>query len=235
MIRFPSLERLGLAIAAFSEKNDGDCRYSEDNGAGVGRVRMCQTLGVDPGSLVGAHQVHGVRVVAVTEADRGRGAQERAAALPETDGLITNVPALPITILVADCVPVYLFDPTVRAGGILHAGRVGTYGNIAAQGVAVMTEAFGCRPGNLHAVIGPSAGPERYEVSPGMADEWRAAGLPARERFLDLWEANVRQLVEAGLPHNQVTVAGLCTISDSRFYSHRRDACGGRNMALLMI
>ena len=40
--------------------------------------------------------------------------------------MITNLPGVALTILVADCAPVVLFDPVRQAIGVAHCGRGGT-------------------------------------------------------------------------------------------------------------
>jgi len=230
VIRFREFEQFGVSIAAFSSKDDGDCRRGK-----AGRTRFCNTCGVSPEHLVCANQVHGAGIARVDERDRGQGALDAGTAIPETDGLVTDVPGLPLTLLVADCVPVYLFDEARRAVGLVHAGRRGTAAGIASEAVDALRREFGTDPSDVHALIGPSAGPSAYEVSHEMAEEWRALGLPASGRRLDLWSANVQQLVEAGIPRERVVVTGCCTIEDGRFYSHRREPDGRRNMALMMI
>ena len=232
MIRFTEFERLGVAVAAFSDKADGDCGLTTGP---AGRDKLCGQCHVNPGHLVCARQVHGVKVVRATESDRGRGARSRDNAFPDTDGIVTDVAGLPLAILVADCVPLYLYDPRRRAGGLVHAGRRGTLAGIAEKAVAVLDHAFGCCPEHLHALVGPSAGPERYEVSWEMAQEFSDAGLPARGRILDLWEANAHQLARAGVPRDHVSIAAICTISDARFHSYRRDGEAARNMALFAL
>ena len=226
MLRFNELENSGARLALFSEVSDGDCRSRDDGSIPPGRLQVCRACGLDPASLASVHQMHGTHIVL---------AKEPGPLSIDADGLITDSPGLPIIIMIADCAPVYLLDPIRRAIGLLHAGREGTRANIAQKGVSRMSEAFGCDPANMHALVGPSAGPNLYEVSEQLAEDWSESGLPARGRLLNLWEANRLQLIKAGIPSSQVSVAGLCTISDHRFFSHRRDADGRRNMALLML
>lgn len=209
-------------MAAISEMVDGDC------GADERRAAFCRGMGVDAGQLVCGRQVHGMVVAVAREEDRGR-------RLPATDGLVTDVPGLPMAISVADCVPVYLFDPHRRAIGLVHAGREGTRLDIAASAIHAMCTKLGCRADDIHAVIGPSAGPCCYEVSEPMAEDFCALGLPVSGRHLDLWESNARQLSRAGVPRSQIEAASLCTICGNRFFSHRRDSDGKRNMALLSL
>jgi hypothetical protein len=238
MIRFHNLEELGAAAAAMSDKMDGDCGMKGlDDAASVlhARESFCAQCGVDASALVCARQVHGRRVLPVGEADRGRGAREWESALDAVDGLVTDVAGLPLGVVVADCVPVYLIDDELRAVGILHAGRRGTLGNISGAGVQALWQAYGIEPEEIHALIGPSAGPCCYEVSPEMAAAFADAGLPVRRRHLNLWQANALQLKAAGVRPERIEISGICTICDGRFYSHRADGTGSRNLAVVML
>lgn len=223
MLRFSTLEDLGLSIAAMSEKSDGDCAHLD------ARRRVCEAAGASFDRLVLLKQVHG-DIVLSAERVRRNGAGPR-----EGDGLITREPSLPIGVLVADCVPVYLFDPVKRAGGIVHAGRAGTYSRIAESAIHALEREQRVNAGDVHALIGPSAGPCCYEVSTEIARDFEVAGLPVSGRYLDLWQANVLQLEGCGVPPTQIEVAGICTLCDGRFHSHRRNADGRRNLALLAL
>lgn len=185
--------------------------------------------------MVCAEQVHGTRVARVGMQERGMGAIRRNTALPGADALVTNVPGLPLAVFAADCVPLFLFDPARRAAALVHAGREGTRQAIASRTLEMLEEEFQSRPEDIYVVIGPGAGPDRYEVSVTLAEAWTRAGLPGKGRFLDLWQANADQLASAGVPRDQIQVSRICTIEDRRFFSHRRDKDGRRNMALMML
>ena len=232
MIRFEAFERLGVSVAGISEACDADCGTRSPENA-EHRTAVCQSCGIDAQDLVYARQVHGATVIQVGESDRRGG--EGGGPLPAADAMATNVPGLPLAVFVADCVPVYLFDPRSQALALVHAGRAGTLRNIAGAALARLTEAFGTRPGDLHALVGPSAGPCCYEVSEDIAKAFRDAGLPTRGRHLDLWEANAIQLAAAGVPREQIEMTGICTICDTRFFSYRRGAQTCRNMAFLAL
>jgi len=234
IFRVESLERaLPGLVAAFTTRRGGvgpppwdslnlgrhvgdDPRAVDEN-----RRRVFAGLGLDPKSLVTAQQVHGDRVAAA-------GAPGRH---PATDGLVTDVPGLTLAVFCADCTPVFLVDPTRPAAGVVHAGWRGTVAGIAARAVAEMTARYGSRPVDLVAAVGPSIGPCCYEVGPEVSDAARrrlGAGVlvpgPGPRPHLDLWEANRRVLVEAGLAPERVHVAGLCTSClEDLFYSHRRE------------
>jgi copper oxidase (laccase) domain-containing protein len=98
--------------------------------------------------------------------------------------------------------------------------------------------ALGSRPADIVAGFGPTAGPDSYQVGEQVrAAAGAAFGAAARsllrpdgrQRWLfDLWEANRLVLREAGVPQDQVHVAGVATgPGDGRFFSHRaRQPCG---------
>jgi hypothetical protein len=101
-----------------------------------------------------------------------------------------------------------------------------------------MVEEFGTDPSDLCAGIGPSISPEVYEVG---EEVWKQfdpifykATNPSKpdKRWLNLWSANTEQLIKAGVPIDQIEVAGICTFSDSdHFYSARRDGLKTGRMA----
>jgi len=232
MIRFESFEKWGVAVAAISERSDGDCRLK--NGDPDTRKRCLTQCDVSSEHLACVRQVHGNTIVR-TPLGTPSASSASFDALPEADGLITNTRGLPLTITVADCTPVYLYDPRTGSGGLIHAGREGTFRNIAGEAVAALYEAWNTRPEDIYALIGPAAGPCCYEVAPEMAAAFVEAGLPACGRNLDLWEANAIQLEEAGIPRNQIEITRICTICDTRFHSYRRDKTTKRNMAILIL
>lgn len=237
MIRFETLERLGVAVAAISDRSDADCgtRSPGVEAALRARRQVCTECGVDCADLVCVPQVHGTRVARVREVHRGCGARAERTPFPGADGMVTDVPGLPLAVFVADCVPIFLVDVRRRAAALIHAGREGTFRNISAAAAALLERELAGHVSDMHAVLGPSAGPCCYEVSAEIAGAFATAGLPSRGRNLDLWEANAGQLHAAGIPRSQIAIAGICTICDGRFHSHRRDADGARNMALLML
>lgn len=223
MIRFREFESLGLGLAAMSDKSDGDCALA----LGLEGIRdLCGACGINPAGVARVRQVHGTHIV---EASDSPGIEV------EADGLMTRAHGRPIGVGVADCVPIFLFDPVARCAAVVHAGREGTLRAIATAAVECLVEAFAAAPGRLHALIGPSAGPCCYEVSAPMVQHFTGAGLPVNGRKLDLWTANAQQLVRAGVPESAIRVSGICTICDGRFFSHRADGSGCRNIALLMI
>jgi YfiH family protein len=198
------------------------------------RRRLTDGLGIPLDSLVAAQQVHGSHTEVVTGAAKGRGATDFESALPGTDALITDEPGVCLLIMAADCVPILLYEPHHGVIGAVHAGWRGTVAGMAARVVAAMNDTYGCDPASMLALVGPSIGPEDYEVGDEVADDARAAFPQSVERVIrrgigekphfDLWAANVLQLEAAGVRSSHIAVAGISTFTTpERFFSERRD------------
>ncbi len=210
------------------------------------RRRFLGMLGLDFERLTTPEQIHGDHIVRVGEAEAGRGRLSYADAIPATDALMTDVPGVPLMLCFADCTPVLLFDPVHRAAAIAHGGWKGTVRSIAAKTVRAMAEAFGTRPEDCLAGIGPAIGPCCYAVGGEVAEEFRSAFPQFAEQILseengtirlDLWKANRLQLEDAGLLAEHIDVAGACTSCHARtFFSYRAEGpTTGRIAAVMAI
>jgi len=179
-------------------------------------------------------QVHGARVIHLRAATGPGGPAE------EADGVLSTTPGLAACVAVADCVPILLADPASRTVAAIHAGWRGTLAGVARAGVQAIAGLIGASPRGLIAAVGPSIGPCCYQVSPDLAARFAGQLGPvvrdtADGPHLDLWEANRRILLEAGLEERWVEVLGRCTSCDTDdFFSHRRDrGHTGRQIAFI--
>ena len=206
------------------------------------RQRVCDVLDVPFDRLTAPQQVMGAEVLPLEAADVGRGRDGRDSALPYIDGLLLERPGVPIVLLSADCPIVCAYDPDRPAIGAVHAGWQGTVARAAENLVRQMARVFGSDPSHLHTAIAPSAGPDAYEVGELVRRLARTRLADADGCFherdgrltFDLWEANRRQLRDAGVAPEHVEVAGLCTIRDERFWSHRRDGPDAGRFAVFL-
>jgi len=232
MYIFDSLIEAGARVAAMSDMGDGDCGWPGI--AGGTRTDFLRRLHIPAADLVTLRQVHGNHVAVIEQGGAGAGAQAADDAPCDGDGLITATPGIALGVTVADCVPILLFDPATGCVAALHAGREGTAGEIAAWGLAQMMRRFGAHPGDIRAVIGPSAGPCCYEVSEAMRAGWVAQGYVARGRNLDLWASNWAQLRKGGVESAHIVISGHCTLCGGGFYSFRSQGTSLRNLAVIM-
>jgi YfiH family protein len=165
-------------------------------------------------------QVHGIDVRALREPP---GEAERR---QDADGQATRLRGIALTVFVADCLPVAL--STGDGAAMLHAGWRGLAGGIIERGVATL-RGLGAR-GELHAAIGPGAGPCCYEAGP----EVHAAVGHSHGANADLKAAATERLRAAGAA--DVHDVGVCTICDEHYFSHRRsDGVTGRQAGVTWL
>jgi YfiH family protein len=145
------------------------------------------------------------------------------------DAVITDRRNIFIGILIADCVPILLYDESKGIIGAVHAGWRGTAKQILKETIATMQAKFGCVPGDIRIAIGPSIRQCSYEVdedvkasvqeATGEGNYYRKAG---DKYYIDLSSANrIQALSMRVLPEN-IWQSGECTFCNpDRFYSYR--------------
>ena len=180
------------------------------------RQKFAAAIGVKPERFTTCAQVHGSNVQVITEDRIGSGALSFSDTIPETDALITNLSDVPLLLFYADCVPVLLADHKTGVIGLAHAGWRGTAAQIAKKTVAAMQETFGVQPENILAAIGPSIGECCYEVDDVVRSQMGEYANCFTEKcngkyWLDLWQVNRQQLMEAGVALSNISTAGICT------------------------
>lgn len=216
------------------------------------RRRFSELLGVEnlPWLL---SMTHGKVVVRVDEAPPILiNGEEKPRNFYPADGCITNVPGVPLSLTVADCVPVFFHDPVQKAVGVTHAGWRGTVAGIVSETVLALQENYQCDPKNVQVGIGPSIGPDAFEVGSEVLAEFKKAfpesetivlehtQASAREQgkgYVNLWEANRQMALRAGVPEDNIQISHWCTVSHPElFFSHRRDeGKSGRLLAGIIL
>jgi len=237
-IRYYQFEHLGIGLTQAVFTRQGGCSPAPWTALNLGgtvgddplRVRQNRNLALlainrTPESVYDVWQVHGVDV-AIAEAPR-------PPEIPhlQADVILTNTPGVTLLMRFADCVPIFLHDPVSKAVGIVHAGWIGTVRRTVQYAVEAMQANFGSMPGDILAGIGPSIGPDHYEVGPDVVTQVRQAFGSSASSLLtdhagathfDLWAANRLTLEQAGV--RQIELAGLCTACHTEdWYSHRAE------------
>ncbi|MBN1509638.1 MAG: polyphenol oxidase family protein [Sedimentisphaerales bacterium] len=228
--RFRALEAIRVAHLVTTRQGP-DVHQIRQDPATAGR-QIAQVLGFEDAAFL--EQVHGGDALVC----------ERGGCAGCADGLVTPARGLVLMGRSADCPIVLIADRRGRAAGFAHASWRATVAGIVPAVVRRMID-MGCDPADLVACIGPSAGPECYEVG----DEVRGAALDgigphaaaffqsssAGKYCLDLWRANACALARAGIPSRFIHVAGICTLCrDDLFPSYRREGdTAGRFAAVI--
>ncbi len=209
------------------------------------RQRLLKLAGVSEAAWL--EQIHGAGIVRAEEVL----AQARANGTPtRADASVTDRPGMVCVVMVADCMPVLLCDEAGRAVGVAHAGWRGLAAGIVEQTAQRVAELAAVPASALHAYLGPSIGPEAFEVGPDVRDAFMngvggAQGDATASAFVEhphnpgKYLADLPALARLRLQALGVTriVGGdLCTVTlRDRFYSYRRDRVTGRMAALIWL
>jgi YfiH family protein len=195
----------------------------------LNRRLLVEALGIQGAQFAAPKQCHSATVRVVN----------RPGTYDSCDGLITAEKNLWLAVVVADCIPLMLVDTRRHVVAALHAGWRGTAGRIAERGLDLLRTNFGTERSDVKAFIGPSAGVCCYEVGEEVFSLFSDAVLLRNNGsvHLDLKKENKRQLLEAGVPDEQIEVSPHCTIcAPDLFHSYRRDReRSGRMIAAIAL
>lgn len=226
----------GVSDGEWSSLNVSFTRGDDETAVRENFRRVAEAFGVLPEQIVCSMQTHTTNVRRVYASDGGAGVTQPLT-WRDVDGLITDVPGLLLGTFYADCVPLYFVDPVHRAIGLSHSGWRGTVARMGDVTLRAMADAFGSRPQDVICAIGPSICQNCYEVSADVAEQFIAEFSGADETLiyptggdkyqLNLWEANRRVLLEAGVLPEHLQITDLCTCCNPHnLFSHRYT--GGR-------
>ena len=226
----------GVSSGVYEGLNCGRGSGDAADAVAANRRQVAAHMGVGENALVSVHQVHSADVAVI---DAPGGDPLRA------DAMVTDRPGLALGILTADCGPVLFADEEAGVVGAAHAGWGGALGGVVESTVAAM-ERLGASRARIRAVLGPTIGPDSYEVGPEFRDRFRAAA-PANGRFFrpgrgdrllfDLPAFILSRLEAAGVGG---AWTGDDTYPDERFFSyrrsvHRREGDYGRMIAAIAL
>lgn len=193
-------------VVALSEKKDGPMKFSSEN-----RQRFLGKLGIDDKLTVRADLVHKDNVRVVSNEEAGK-------TIEKTDGLITADNNLFLTITVADCLPIFIYDPEKEIIGLVHGGWRSLAKNILAKAVKDLSE-------HTLVGIGPGISQCHYEVKEDVLKEFRPYLKHAlQENFLDLKKIAKIQLINLGVKEENIEISPECTFClPDKYFSHRKD------------
>lgn len=186
------------------------------------RQRFLSEIGIEEPALRYATQVHSRRILLFTDE------AEPFLADTEADGIITTVRTFVPAVVVADCMPIFLYDSHSGAFGVLHSGWKGT--GIAADAIDLLGQRFGSKPSEVFFIFGPHIRSCCYVVDKSRAAYFSAIDkncvrlsltkflqLRSRRYALSLAQANRTLLVGKGVPPENIADTGLCTCCTKSF------------------
>ncbi len=189
------------------------------------RLISFRALGCKPESIFDVWQVHSADVVCA------RAPRPFDESYRQADIILTDRPEVTLFMRFADCVPIFVYDPRKAVVGVAHAGWMGTLRDVATVTVNAMRAQYNSNPADIIACIGPSIGPDHYEVGADVilqvmqkfGDESDQVLISNNGKIhFDLWKTNRILLERAGV--GRVDIAGICTACHTDdWFSHRAE------------
>lgn len=151
---------------------------------------------------------------------------------PDTDSVILTNPEQMLYLKFADCTPVILYNKKANVGAIAHAGWRGTVSEIVPKTVKKMIEYSHSDISDIYCVIGPAIGGCCYKVGEEVINGIKSSVRDYENLiiskpdgvYVDLKGVNFQQLLEFGVPKENIDICPFCTsCRNDLFYSYRKE------------
>lgn len=209
---------------------------------------LCDCLNLNYKNIVRSRQTH-TNIVKNIDTNMGIFHQN----LNDVDGLITNKKELILSLVFADCIPIYLYDPKNNVIGNIHSGWKGTFNTISAVAVEHMQKQYNTNIKDLICCIGPSICKKHFEVDEDLANKFlnkfkyikdinkiitKGRVLEEKQKYnIDTNLINQRVLEYMGVKTDNIIQSNICTVCNKDIL-HSYRAMGesaGRNTSLICI
>lgn len=231
-------ESLNLAFHVGDEP-----KYVREN-----RAIIAEYLGIEPERISCGNQVHGLKAVEITEDLIGAGAFGEDTAIADCDAVFTKLLNVPLFLFTADCVAVGIYDAKHHAIATVHAGWRGAIGHLPVLTIESMKEAYGTEFKDCYIYLGPSIGPDSFEVDVELGKRFELAwcGMTKRsvsdvvdypgdkldKAYINLWNFIAEGLMVNGVPKENIAIGGTDSVTETDCYSYRRESGKTGRMAL---
>ena len=215
----------------FTDKNDGNLAFHvEDNEINVikNRKNLALKLGYNYEDLVYMNQIHSANIIVVDE--------NSPKLVDNCDSIITRSKNLPLMVMVADCIPILMFDSKQGVVAAIHAGRNSTFLEISKKTAEVFIEKFSSNPEDINVVFGASIQKCCYEVSEDLSKivENSFGKEFVENNYIDLQGINKKQLNDLGIKN--IEISNICTkCGDKSYFSYRKDKKTGRFAGIIIL
>ena len=216
---------------SFTDKNDGNLAFHvEDNEINVikNRKNLALKLGYNYEDLVYMNQIHSANIIVVDE--------NSPKLVDNCDSIITRSKNLPLMVMVADCIPILMFDDKKGIIAAIHAGRNSTFLEISKKTAEVFIEKFSSNPEDINVVFGASIQKCCYEVSEDLSKivENSFGKEFVENNYIDLQGINKKQLNDLGIKN--IEISNICTkCGDKSYFSYRKDKKTGRFAGIIIL
>src|SRR4030042_2195605 len=236
MYQIPGLLKYPNLFHVFSTKKDGNmanvingklCNFDK---VLIKRQRFLSKVGVDMDKCVCMSVNHKDGIIEADSSSAKVSMLDYKKTV-KTDGLICDKKKLYLFLLIADCLPIIIYDPKREVIGLVHAGWKGLDKEIAEKAVKQLNDTYKSEPKDLIVAIGPFVHKSSFvKVNPSQKDDlkWKPfikrVGLRGDFSYsVALFGLTKKQLLDAGVMDKNIIESRVDTAKDERFFSHVRD------------
>lgn len=238
--------------AVMSEKSDGSMKIfseqSQENGENrKNRAKFFAKQGIEADRVVSAEIVHSTNVEIITAQNISNVSHNRRPSFIRynnssidndskysnvrvilgTDALVTKEKDIFLSVTIADCLPIFFYDPVAEVVGIAHAGWKGLIDGVIDKTLETLKNC-GAQTENIFAAFGSSIQKCHFEIRPDILPQFSKYEKYILERdgktFVDLQGIAKNQLQNSGIKEVNIETSTLCTFCEKeKFFSYRRD------------
>ena len=194
---------------------------------------LCTALHIEKEQLIIPYQTHSVNALVIDKEFLQQNAEKRNEQLQNIDALITQEKSVCLCVSTADCTPILLYDRKQQVIAAIHAGWRGSVNYIVRKTLEQMNRLYNTQGENIFAAIGPCIGFDAFEVGDEVYDAFKQNDFPmeyisgwkpeTHKWHIDLQMANSVQLIDFGVPTEQIDICDICTFTHyEKFFSARR-------------
>lgn len=225
-----STKRGGTQKGNYDEFNITDYCGDDEKHVANCRAELCCKLDIDDTNLILPRQTHQTNILSIDKDFALLDKDARKEKLYAVDAIVTNLKGVCIGVSTADCIPILLFDSYNKVIVAIHAGWRGTEQHIVAKTIEYIKKNYSTNPLNLKAIICPGISVDAFEVGDEVYNAFYDNGFDINKiakRYnkwhIDLKEANKIDLLNCGVPFENIQDCAICTYANhNEYFSARR-------------
>jgi len=230
----------GVVEANYSENNTKGISFKTSDYYSLDEVgrNIRKIIDLYPGyKFIFQEQTHSdmIKVINEDEIEDSFVEGENSIIIGNSDAMITDLDNVILSVYVADCGGVLIYEKVNRCIAAVHSGWQGSLKNIVGKTIIRMGEEYGSRAKDLLVYLSPCASVDNFEVGDEFKEYFPKS---VREFNGKLYFNNKKeiklQLLEKGVIDKNIEISSLCTISNKNLHSFRRDKEKSGRMAVFI-
>ena len=190
------------------------------------RTEFAKLLSLNPGTIVKPKQVHSNIVEECNQPGE----------IFNIDGIITTNADLVLSIQVADCIPIFLYDKRSKVIGLVHAGWKGISDGIVENCIDLLNTNIS-NLSDVKILLGPSIRQCCFEIGPEVAElfdqKYMINGKGDRSH-LNLQSTVIEKFIMNGISESNIIDIDECTYCSGNYHSYRKNGKKAGRMIAMM-